>query len=291
MAVDPLVLLFGKSGELYPPLLKTLVMEVSSVNYEILEEDNYKDLLLKDPLAANQTYWREILYRAHWAAGSSLLRNKRWIDGCLGAFEQGNYLAFGACLRGLLESAADTKCSLQHIPRTLAENYYLINRLLLGKSKKLLLSEEVEDLLIHFQYARKLKKGEPAPDTHEALHMAKYIDALTQPNLGVKSLYAELCNLAHPAAQSLMWLTKCGDGQYFWIEQGDDRSLIVELCQTNLVAIETIVQESVNIAVFLLKVLNEFPIKTLHGEMIRRVEVNHFAEWKKIEAALSSGHP
>lgn len=230
--------LFGSTGALYHPFLEAMAKEVTGVHYDFMKMEQFEDLSQNDPLEANRIYWREILYRAHWAASSNVLRHKRWLDGCVGLYStEPNYLSFAACLRGLLESAADAIHSLKSVPRPLAESYYIVNRLLLGKTKKIAQSPYIEDSLIHYLFARKMKKGEPGPKSHVAEHMATYIRAVTVTGSAVEDLYAELCNLAHPAAQSLMWLSNTSDGCSFWIEEGNEKRLILQLCKTHRVAL------------------------------------------------------
>ena len=77
----------------------------------------------------------------------------------------------------------------------------------------MMISKELEDTLIHFTHARKLSKGEDAPSTHRARQPWEYIKRIEEMNNnGVKELYSELCELVHPAADSvLMWFVKEGD--------------------------------------------------------------------------------
>src|SRR5262249_41369594 len=157
-------------------------------------------------------YWSEILYRAHMAAASALLRTHRWLAGAVSAIHRPNILSHAANLRGLLEACADTYHSLRVVPGALAGWHAEIRRALAGEQDKVW-TTDLEDTLIHFLYGRKVARGETAPDSHRALCSRDYLDSLREafqryaidsaaaelaPSR-VGECYGRLCELVHPA--------------------------------------------------------------------------------------------
>jgi hypothetical protein len=200
--------LFGDSGTIYPSLLAPIVEEAIGTPYPFMDTPAFRALPLEQ---MHKVYWEEMLYRAHWAAISNFIRHIRWFDACIThSVNTPNYPAFCAVLRGLTESAADTRHSLGSVPETLASDSSHILDALAGKSTTTVVNKDIEDMLIHFQLARKLKKDEGAPGTHNAESAATYISAIDHADYPVKDLYSELCQVVHPAAQSLFWFTDVG---------------------------------------------------------------------------------
>jgi hypothetical protein len=103
----------------------------------------------------------------------------------------------------------------------------------------MVVNKGLEDMLVHFQFARNLKKGEAALGTHKAESAAKYISVIDHEDSPVKGLYSELCQVVHPAAQSLSWFTDIGpDGvKIVW---PDDSEAILDLCSQHGEIIEWI---------------------------------------------------
>jgi hypothetical protein len=133
---------------------------------------------MSDLVDAMHTYWYEILMRSHLTAITSILRSRRWIDGVVSAAMSKNLLSFAATLRGLIESAADTQTALMSIPSTLARDHSMINSALLGKADMAFVAPKLGESLIHYAYARKIQKGEIAPDSHHARQIREYVEIL-----------------------------------------------------------------------------------------------------------------
>ncbi|WP_198291713.1 hypothetical protein, partial [Pseudomonas asplenii] len=226
IAVNNLVKdIFGQAGEVYPPIIQDLLECSYNKKYKFLNLDDFKLLSGSD---SNYVYWIEILYRSHWAATSNLIRHDRWYELCYNSsIISPNYIAFCSGLRGLLECATDTYDALGGVPLTLAQaSSYIEDALLRRPISKILFSEELEDRLIHFSYARKLNKQENAPKSHEAKTASYYIAQLDSVDLPLKNLYAELCQVVHPAYQSTAWLVGSED-QSYKIQKPDDLAFIL----------------------------------------------------------------
>lgn len=198
-----------------------------------------------------------------------------------------NFLGFCACLRGLTESAADAAHSLLAVPRTLAAHYSLISQSLAGVSKVATGSEELENALIHFQFARRGKAGENVSGSHKARHAAAYIAAIDSDRRPVRPMYAELCEVVHPASPSLNWLTR-NHGQYWLASIGTDASSIRDLCSRHAAAIEWVQQQNVNISILMLQVLNEFACSDLHTQTVRDISMRGMPAWQKLRDAFAS---
>lgn len=276
----PLNKLFGKSGQIYEPILKSLISEVVGTKYTFLDNEQFEQL---SPEKMMHTYWIEILYRAHWGASANLLRHKRWFDACLRLYTPSpNYLGFCASLRALLEGAVDASFSLSAVPLTLAQNFQSIQEALDEKSNKFIISKELEDTLIHFHYARKLDKDEDAPSSHKAEFLTKYISAVEPKNREIiKPLYSSLCQIAHPAAQSLFWMSMTKN-ESIKLTDDNDKEYIENICDEFSEAIEYIQMQSLNSSMMILKTLNYFSIHGLKTKKMDGIEMSNIPIWNKI---------
>lgn len=273
--------LFGRAGDIYPKILRDVVSEASGTTYLFMGVEEFKAL---PPFQMNTVYWDEILYRVHWAALANAIRHLRWFDACVvHATSQPNYLAFCAALRGLVESAADTKHSLEAVPLTIASSAGVILEALNGRlNNSLCISTELENSLIHFHHARKVEKGEEVPPTHKAETAAKYLGAIDHADFPVKELYSELCQVVHPAEPSLHWLSQVDENGWKVGEQ-DDIGSIHKLMDQHKEAVSWIQQNSGNITILLCQVLNSLPRKKLHIESVRPWNMNELALHKRIQ--------
>jgi hypothetical protein len=245
--------LFGKAGPVFEKICVPILREFRTASYRLIAPDQFGKLPQKDMLRG---YWTEILSRSHWAAISNLLRHQLWVDGCRSQFAKApNYLGFCAALRGLVEAAADAVYSLRAVPLTLAKCNGPIRAALQGTLPNGLICSELENALIHFQFARKTAKREGPPDTHQAKKTTEYLRGADSQNDDLKSLYGELCEVVHPAAALLQWAAS-SDGERIHLSVADSHQQIVNLCQRHATAIEISLVESVNSSLLILGVLN-----------------------------------
>lgn len=160
----------------YPVLLHGFICDLEGYSYSYMPAEEFAQL---DRLETRQRiYWFEILERAHCAALTSLLRLHRWLEAMRTAGEAENYLSFAASFRGLLEAAADSRYSFENVPRMLANGFPYLFEAAHGRGRDLVLAPELEEALIHFSHARRLSRGEGAPDAHLAKRMKDYITRL-----------------------------------------------------------------------------------------------------------------
>lgn len=272
--------LFGRAGEIYPKILRDIVGEASGTAYSFMDIEEFKALPTSN---MNRVYWEEVLYRVHWAAVANAIRHLRWFDACVvHSTEQPNYLAFCAALRGLLESAADTKHSLGTVSLTIASSAGDVIKALDGRQNKyLFISTDLENCLIHFHHARKVDKEEGAPPTHRAETAAKYVSAIDHTEYPVKTLYSELCQVVHPAEPSLHWLSHVGENGWE-VGKQDDIGCIHKLVDQHKKSISWIQQVSGNITMLLCHILNALPRNQLHVESVRPYNISELSLHNKI---------
>ncbi len=280
--------LFGQVGAVFHELITSLASEVSGKTYHFMEHEKFRQLLERSPGEGIRIYWTELLSRAHWAAASNILRHKRWHDACLKLYaSEPNFLGFTACLRGLLEAAADAFYSLGAVPLTLADNHARIKEMLSGRAASFATSQELEDMLIHFHYARKPAKGEAMPDSHRAATADAYLRAADGTSrTDMKDLYAELCQVVHPAAQSVLRMT-VGSEETGVLTGGEDKAWIQDLCKRHATAIDGVHMLSINTCILILKVLNRFPVRGLWTDRVNSVSMDSIPAWSKIQTAFA----
>lgn len=275
---------FGLAGERYPSIIQDLLKDSYNKNYQFLPLDDFK---LLNEIDSNYVYWIEILYRSHWTATSNLIRYDKWYELCHNSsVVKPNYIAFCSGLRGILECATDTYDALGKVPLTIAHSLNHIEDALLRRpTLKRVVSEELEDALIHFTYARKLTKNENAPKSHKAKTASTYIAQLDSKDLPFKNLYAELCQVVHPAHQSTAWLIGVKD-QHYNVQRPNDLEFILSLCGRYKECIEYIQMCSVNTSMFIFKVLNMLSCPELHNSSADKYDMSNTPLHKKIEEAI-----
>src|SRR5437879_10251451 len=107
--------LLGRSAASFIIVVDRVTSGISTQTYDFMRNEDYRHLLAQDVKAAMQVYWREILFRAHFGASSSLLRTRRWLEGMCAELKQPNYHCFKGALRGWLAASAGT---LEHFTAT-----------------------------------------------------------------------------------------------------------------------------------------------------------------------------
>jgi hypothetical protein len=235
----------------------------------------------------NRVYWFEILERAHCAAISALLRLERWLGAMSVTAASDNFLAFAASFRGLLESAADTRYALGDIPKALASTFGSVWRAVRSELTTLILSPDLEDDLIHFSHGRKLRKSEQAPESHAAKTMTIYLEALEGGASGpVHTCYAELCNVTHPAADSILYLLEKRDDGWIAFSAHADHDAIEDLCTRGSTVMTYAISESLFCPVIILRAINRFGLPELLTPVVEDVPLGHVELWQDIENCL-----
>lgn len=190
---------------------------VSQISYEYISIDEFKKL---PPIELQYVYWFENIQKFHICGLTTLLRLKKWYEATESAYKSQNYYSFCASLRGGIEACADSFYSLNGCVTTIAENFSQI-KLALDKKptqeNRIVASQEIEDMLIHYIYGRTLTKSEKGKfeNSHNAEQVRTYLNSLK--NEKIIKLYSELCQVTHPSAYSL---------KPFFLDISDNEQLI-----------------------------------------------------------------
>lgn len=194
--------LFGGAALGCVSMLDSFAREARLTSYRITPVSEYE--VMNDLARSNEIYWREILYRAHFAASTALLRLREWLAGALRSHSDRNVLMLAAGLRGLLEAVGDTWQGVADVAPTLADHHTVVRDALAGKlSDQLYLLPELENDLIHFAYARKKHEGEYSPRLHDAKSAHECVSVLAESVPDVMAMYATLCEYSHPASPTV----------------------------------------------------------------------------------------
>lgn len=193
--------LFGAKAAALTSLLDSFALSAEPRTYRIMPLA--ESAALQTIAELNRVYWHEILYRAHFGACTALMRLREWLHGSERARADGNVLMLAAGIRGFLEAAADTFQSFSVVPSTLADCRMVVRAAIKGElCEQVAVAPELEGMLIHFAYARRLKPGE-GPVLHAATTAKEALSLLEKSAPSIGAVYASLCEYAHPAAASV----------------------------------------------------------------------------------------
>ncbi|HWK68370.1 MAG TPA: hypothetical protein VNS34_25895 [Rhizobiaceae bacterium] len=238
---------------------------------------------------SGRVYWTEILYRAHMASVASVFRATRWVNVAIREYEAGSLYGCASACRSLIESAGDITHSLGPVPHTLARIKDAVMAEISGKGGEVvILSADLEDSLTHFTHARKVAKTETAPESHKAKPSVQYIDQVNRMQIaGVKTFYAKLCEIVHPAADSVAVTFVPHDGAWL-VDPCNEKRVLEAMIAERRDTLKGLLMASYNAPLLILRVLHAFGIFTkLSG--LRKYRFDEIPEWKKIKTALRSG--
>jgi hypothetical protein len=269
-------------------LLQDVVRELNGFNYKFLHNEEFT--AADNVREVNRIYWFEILERAHLGAATGLLRHHRWLEGAVAAGCSPNFLAFAASLRGFIESLADIWDGLNGVASSFATEFQGIRSAIAGELDTLFCAQELEDRLIHFQFARKIQVGEPHLPIHWAKHPKEYLTKLSKSEAGpLHDCYAELCAVTHPGAESLLWFTLgrvgASDTQYVLTNSPDDQA-IRALCAKFAKVPPWVVQQGLNLPLVLLKTMNGFGIRAVYTRVLDEINLDHIPLWCRIKEQI-----
>jgi hypothetical protein len=275
-------------SESYAALLKSVLSGGRAYRYSFMPLDDYA--AVADLRERNRIYWYELLERAHWSAFSSLLRADRWFDAMLVAAGAPNFLAFAAAFRGLLESAADSRYALGDVPEMLASVYPMARRAAAGTLGDIILvAPDLENSLIHFTHAAKIPKGATAPPEHSAKTMREYLIALQgAPEGPLHECYATLCNVTHPAADSVLYFYDRDGPGTARLQPDADEVAITEMAQGGGTVVAYCLSETLVYATVVLKLVNGFGIEELQTPAADAVSTDHVELWQQVRKAIET---
>ncbi|MEK4511116.1 hypothetical protein [Paenibacillus sp. FSL K6-2524] len=245
-------------GLLHNDIIKKMVHK----KYYYTSSGKYLNTLYndRDIKLANKIYWDEMLLRAHFASVTSIMRNEKWLNGIILSIETCNYLLFAASLRGFLESVTDSYYSL-NTPLDLACNFKNIKLAVNGELNRLLLAGNLEEKLIHFQFASKSNAN--SDSVHKPLYASKYIELFDEySDFNTKGLYIKLCEVVHPAQDSIShFMSTINESENFEYSITDtslDKYYINAIIYDYSQVIINLLKMSINAPILSLRILNHF---------------------------------
>jgi hypothetical protein len=274
--------ILGEDASQYIPVIKKILSECGSYNYEFISEESFKDLAGRDIAESQVQYIKELLYRSHFASLSAIARNHEWLEGMRCSYEAGLYLPFAASMRCFLESTADSYFSLASLCTTISKNIGIINDTINKRTNEFGVFTDLENLLIHYSHARRVDKNETVPEFHKAETAAKYIRDLEEKSSArVQECYSELCQLSHPAAQGVLHMMVPVSDTKFAFEHGYGEAKIKALLSKYRRDFVSLLTFSFNPSILALKVLNNVDLSHLHVKPINELDMNHIVAWKQ----------
>jgi hypothetical protein len=276
--------IFGQGSKEFCAIASRIEAELSacSVSYKYSSPEEFSQLMLNEPAQAQRIYWYELVGRAHLAAASSILRSAQWVKGVQIAYDGNLYLPFCANLRSLIESAADSLAGVTGVAETFAEIRNSVNDSLRSESNKIVTSLELENQLIHFSHGRKLEKSDDASPNHLARSARSYIDQIESLGLAhAHKLYGMLCQVTHPASDSVShFLLATGDAEFMLLPH-NDRAAITTLIQRNETLLHALLRYAFNQPIILLRVLLHIDLPEYHSDAISRLDLSGMPGWQK----------
>lgn len=116
--------------------------------------------------------------------------------------------------------------------------------------------KELEDLLIHYAYAKHWKKGDEPLPNHRNKTNAFYINCLEEFDVpGLSDLYSELCQLTHPASPSVFCFVDETDKDITF-NPNKDSAVINDILIRYENSIERLIQYPLNSAFMALSLLH-----------------------------------
>lgn len=287
-------MLFGDMGAAAAHLCEDLSNAFIGKQFDFMDIGEFQ--ALKTPAKMNRIYWREILFRVHWAAALNIMRHQRWQAACISAFNAPpNFWAFAASLRGLLEGSQDAWYSLGSVVATLAQERTRLESALTGRlANAIWINPEFEERLIHFVYARRIGKDqqEMTPKAHRAREPKDYRNAIGLPEErrdAFRLLYDHLCGICHPTAFSLAPFSEQIGDNSIQIRAAQDSVEIQALCREYEPVVTDCLSLSVTTSVLCLKALNWFPLSEVKCDDVERWNFDDVPAWRKARVAASAG--
>lgn len=280
-------LIFGVDATRFIEPIDEIVNGLYPVQYTFIDDDKFRSLLQSEFNEAHAQYWREILYRAHFTAATSIIRNYQWIRGMHSAYEGENFLNFCSAFRSLIESSADSFEALNNVFMTLAKHSKPIRRALNKSATEFSTCKELEDQLIHFSHARRTEKGEMAPDSHKAKSAATYVKILdTVTKESFYDCYSNLCQYTHPAAHSVGHMMISITASEWMFVPGHEKEKIQEYAKEYQSLILPLFTACFTPSMLCLKVLRALPESRCHVNRIDKIDFSEIKAWRMCESYL-----
>jgi hypothetical protein len=275
-------------------VIVNVLQGIGDHRYEFMSAERFGAIAKEDWLEGQRIYWLEMLYRAHFAASTSLIRTARWIDGMLAFSNDPNFTAFNAAYRGCLEAAADSYHTFRSVPGLLADFHTVIRAALSKTIEQPTLYKELEDALIHFTYAGYVKTREHVDPTLRARATTDYLKTLTTESVDVMGCYRDVCDITHPGIGSVQcyadgFETDTGAGYSLRFDR--DAKQIKEFCKEYESVSRRMIFFSVVPPVMTLRLLNDFGVPELYTPSAKSVVHDDNPAWKPFGVRLRDTSP
>lgn len=270
--------------------INEIIASLKTIQYNYMDEKEYESL--QELNESQFIYWSEIIQRTHFCGITSLQRVSKWMTSMNDSWNSNNYYGFCSSIRGLIEACSDSYYTISKIIDPVAEKLYLIEQALNLEAKVLLLSEEVENELIHYMYGRKLKGPEKNenPQSHQTLQVTQYLNHIGDDD--IKTLYSELCQVSHPSMMSFAPFTHSDEEYKFILHNQDIDSILNE---TLLNRYRTKILLAINFAVVpsiaLLKIINMLNAESMNSLKFEDKLLNYIIKsdfWKSLEIKINN---
>lgn len=233
----------------------------------------------------NEYMAHEILQRIYFATLTGYLRQCKWMEGICQGIETNNFMLFSSSARGFLESATDYYDALEDIPLTLAENYKLFCEALSGHvNEKIIGFGAIEDKLLHFQEAN---KAEGKNNSNLKPKTAKeYMESKNLKRLDLYSCYGELCEITHPAKQSLDCFID--EKNYIYtINLNKDEEEIKTFLKKYSHKYSELLMRTENVCIITFQMINLFKIERLYLYSADKINTKSVKIWDKINSYIN----
>jgi hypothetical protein len=194
-------------------------------------------------------------------------------------------------LRGFLEASADLWHGLNGVAKTLAVEFSTVSTALTGEGSQIAVCQELEDRLVHLQFAGRLPGKSPSAGPTQPKSQRDYLTQLQGASSGpLHDWYGELCDITHPGTSSLFAFTRGSEeptGTRYCIDNCLDKTLIETHCRRHASLLDWIVQRTVNLPLLTLKTVNELPVPEFHSSVLDGISLRNVEAWRFIEQQIA----
>jgi len=119
--------------------------------------------------------------------------------------------------------------------------------------------------------------------------MAEYLASIeVQPDGPIHQCYAALCNITHPAADTVLYLLEKDHTGAILFRDRPDEDAITELCEGGRTVAAYALSESLILPAMILRVLNHYGLPAFHTQAIDTLGFSEIPTWKEIEPMLKA---
>ena len=281
--------IFGEGSNYYSEISDNVIKEIknektSKIKFSFTDVNFFEKVLLENGIEVSmKLYWVETMQRIYLATISGYLRQYDWVQGINLAYNANNYNLFCAAVRSFMEASCDMYYSLAAIPLTVSSIAEPIKQAFAGELSEILISPEMEQSLLHFQEAKKRKKENDTPSYLYPETARTYLEHPHLRNLNLYKTYSELCEITHPAKQSLNIFLNEDNYEYSFIINSEAN--IAEFIKQNKYQLKELYMYTNNILILLLKTLNYFGAD-YYTKAVDTVNCETIPMWSKIRQSL-----